>query len=77
MEKIKKELLRILLAIIIFFYTSIPVLAILRIIGLEITKSNYKMLVVYDFISSLVVAVFISTLYYDVIINDLKKLIKQ
>lgn len=74
MEKIKKELLRILLAIIIFFYTSIPVLAILRIIGLEITKSNYKMLVVYDFISSLVVAVFISALYYDVIINDLKKL---
>lgn len=74
MEKIKKELLRILLAIIIFFYTSIPVLAILRIIGLEITKSNYKMLVVYDFISSLVVAVFISILYYDVIINDLKKL---
>lgn len=74
MEKIKKELLRILLAIIIFFYTSIPVLAILRIIGLEITKSNYKMLVVYDFVSSLVVAVFISTLYYDVIINDLKKL---
>lgn len=74
MEKIKKELLRILLAIIIFFYTSIPVLAILRIIGLEITKSNYKMLVVYDFISSLVVAVFISVLYYDVIINDLKKL---
>ena len=74
MKKIKKELLRILLAIIIFFYTSIPVLAILRIIGLEITKSNYKMLVVYDFISSLVVAVFISILYYDVIINDLKKL---
>lgn len=74
MEKIKKELLRILLAIIIFFYTSIPVLAILRIIGLEITKSNYKMLVVYDFISSLVVAIFISALYYDVIINDLKKL---
>lgn len=74
MEKIKKELLRILLAIIIFFYTSIPVLAILRIIGLEITKSNYKMLVVYDFVSSLVVAVFISILYYDVIINDLKKL---
>lgn len=74
MEKIKKELLRILLAIIIFFYTSIPILAILRIIGLEITKSNYKMLVVYDFISSLVVAVFISALYYDVIINDLKKL---
>lgn len=74
MKKIKKELLRILLAIIIFFYTSIPVLAILRIIGLEITKSNYKMLVVYDFISSLVVAVFISALYYDVIINDLKKL---
>lgn len=77
MEKIKKELLRILLAIIIFFYTSIPVLAILRIIGLEITKSNYKMLVVYDFISSLVVAVFISILYYDVIINDLKKLKKK
>lgn len=74
MEKIKKELLRILLAIIIFFYTSIPILAILRIIGLEITKSNYKMLVVYDFISSLVVAVFISALYYDVIINDLKKI---
>lgn len=74
MKKIKKELLRILLAIIIFFYTSIPVLAILRIIGLEITSSNYKMLVVYDFVSSLVVAVFISTLYYDVIINDLKKL---
>lgn len=74
MKKIRKELLRILLAIIIFFYTSIPVLAILRIIGLEITSSNYKMLVVYDFISSLVVSIFISTLYYDVIIRDLKKL---
>ena len=50
MDNLKKSLLRILLAIVVFFYTSIPVLVILRTIGMNISSTNYKSLVVYDFI---------------------------
>lgn len=74
MKKVGTNFLRILLAIIIFFYTSIPILIILRIIGLDITSANLKMIVVYDFISSLIVSIFISLIYYDVLKEDIKKL---
>ena len=74
MKKLGKNYLRILIAFVIFFYVSIPVLAILKTIGLNITSENYKMLVVFDFISSFVTCILIGVLYKDIIIDDLKKL---
>ena len=72
MDNLKKSLLRILMAIIVFFYTSIPVLVILRTIGMNISATNYKSLVVYDFISSFIVAILISFIYFDLLKSDLK-----
>ena len=74
MDNLKKSLLRILMAIIVFFYTSIPVLVILRTIGMNISSTNYKSLVVYDFISSFIVAILISFIYFDLLKSDLKKI---
>lgn len=74
MKNIKENFLKVLLSIIIFFYISIPVLFILRIIGLDITSANYKLIVIYDFITSLITSIFISFIYYDILIKDIKKL---
>lgn len=74
MDNFKKALLKILLAIVVFFYTSIPVLVILRTIGMNITSANYKSLVVFDFISSFIVAILISFIYFDLLKEDLKKI---
>ena len=74
MDNLKKSLLRILLAIVVFFYTSIPVLVILRTIGMNISSTNYKSLVVYDFISSFIVMILISFIYFDLLKSDLKKI---
>ena len=74
MNNFKKALLKILLAIVVFFYTSIPVLVILRTIGMNITSANYKSLVVFDFISSFIVAILISFIYFDLLKEDLKKI---
>lgn len=74
MSDLKKNLIRILLAIFVFFYTSVPVLIILRVIGLKISAENYKMIVIYDFISSFIVSILIGIIYYDVLSKDAKKI---
>lgn len=74
MSDLKKNLIRILLAIFVFFYTSVPVLIILRAIGLKISAENYKMIVIYDFISSFIVSILIGIIYYDILSKDAKKI---
>ena len=70
----KMSLMKILLAIVVFFYTSIPVLVVLRTIGFNISSTNYKSLVVYDFISSLIIALIIGVIYFDLLKDDFKRL---
>lgn len=74
MKEEQKELLKGLGVFFIFFYIATIIVLILYIFGIELDGTNYKTLVIFDFVVSLFMVILVTFIYRDLIKEDIKKL---